>query len=498
MSSIFFGLEIGRRGLQAQQRALDVTAHNVANANTPGYTRQEAVMAVADPIPVPSLHMPSGAGQLGTGVEIAAIRRLRDGFIDLQIRNESRSLGYWEARQENLNKIEGIFNEPSESGLQSVFELFWQSLEELSKNPESLAARSLVLERAQTLTETFNHLDSRLQELQQDINATVKIKVDEINSLGRQIADLNQQILKIEVMGARANDLRDRRDLLVDQLAKIVPVQVHEDGRGVLTVTIGGCPLVQGAQLNRLGVVENASGLYDVVWEAPEGREAAVGGGYLGGLLEMRDDYIPDLRKKLDNLARGFAEKFNEIHRQGAGVNGDTGMNFFINKDDNTGDGITAGNIGINEDIVEDPWKLAAAVFIEVPDTDDPDLYENKKQIDGIWYTWDTGDGSNALALAGLKHQTIDGLGTTFDDYYRSTIGVLGVDAQQAVRMKENQELLVSQLENNRQAVSGVSLDEEMINMIKFQHAYSAASRLITALDEMLEIIINRMGVVGR
>ncbi|AFV10805.1 flagellar hook protein 1 [Thermacetogenium phaeum DSM 12270] len=495
MSSIFFGLEIGRRGLQAQQRALDVTAHNVANANTPGYTRQEAVMAAADPIPVPSLNMPSGAGQLGTGVEITAIRRLRDGFIDLQIRNESISLGYWEARQENLNKIEGIFNEPSESGLQSVFELFWQSLEELSKNPESLAARSLVLERAQTLTETFNHLDSRLQELQQDINATVKIKVDEINSLGRQIADLNQQILKIEVMGARANDLRDRRDLLVDQLAKIVPVQVQEDGRGVFTVTLGGCPLVEGAQLNRLAV-ENDPGVYDVVWETPKGREAAVDGGYLGGLLDMRDDYIPDLREKLDNLAAEFAIKFNEIHRQGAGVNGDTGMNFFINKDDNTGDGITAGNIGINEDIVEDPLKLAAAVFVEI--TDDPKLYENKIEISNIWYTWDTGDGSNALDLAGLKHQTIDGLGTTFDDYYRSMIGVLGVDAQQAVRMKENQELLVSQLENSRQAVSGVSLDEEMINMIKFQHAYSAASRLITALDEMLEIIINRMGVVGR
>ncbi len=478
MSSIFFGLEIGRRGLQAQQRALDVTAHNVANANTPGYTRQEAVMAAADPIPVPSLHMPSGAGQLGTGVEITAIRRLRDGFIDLQIRNESRSLGYWEARQENLNKIEGIFNEPSDSGLQSVFELFWQSLEELSKNPESLAARSLVLERAQTLTETFNHLDSRLQELQQDLNATVKIKVDEINSLGRQIADLNQQILKIEVMGARANDLRDRRDLLVDQLAKIVPVQVQEDGRGVLTVTLGGCPLVQGAQLNRLGVVENDPGFYDVVWETPKGREVAVDGGYLGGLLEMRDDYIPDLREKLDNLAAEFAKEFNVIHSRGYDLNGDQGVNFFVNgektaPDDITAD-ITAGNIALNPELLGHPEKIAAATQIE------------------------KGDGSNALDLAGLKHQTIDGLGTTFDDYYRSMIGVRGVDAQQAVRMKENQELLVSQLENNRQAVSGVSLDEEMINMIKFQHAYSAASRLITALDEMLEIIINRMGVVGR
>lgn len=479
MSSIFFGLEIGRRGLQAQQRALDVTAHNVANANTPGYTRQEAVMAAADPIPVPSLHMPSGAGQLGTGVEITAIRRLRDAFIDLQIRNESRSLGYWEARQENLNKIEGIFNEPSDSGLQSVFELFWQSLEELSKNPESLAARSLVLERAQTLTETFNHLDSRLQELQQDLNATVKIKVDEINSLGRQIADLNQQILKIEVMGARANDLRDRRDLLVDQLAKIVPVQVQEDGRGVLTVTLGGCPLVQGAQLNRLAVVDNASGLYDVVWETPKGREVAVDGGYLGGLLEMRDDYILDLREKLDDLAAEFAKEFNVIHSRGYDLNGDQGVNFFVNGEKTTPDnietaGITAGNIALNPELLGHPEKIAAATQIE------------------------KGDGSNALDLAGLKHQTIDGLGTTFDDYYRSMIGVLGVDAQQAVRMKENQELLVSQLENNRQAVSGVSLDEEMINMIKFQHAYSAASRLITALDEMLEIIINRMGVVGR
>ncbi|HAA89837.1 MAG TPA: flagellar hook-associated protein FlgK, partial [Peptococcaceae bacterium] len=246
MRSTFFGIELAKRGLQAQQRALDVTGHNVANANTPGFTRQEAVLATETPYPVPGLNMPWGAKQIGTGVEVAEIRRLRDSFIDLQVRHENKALGYWEARENALEKIEVILNEPSDSGLRSVLEAFWQSLEELSKNPESLAVRSVVRQRGLALTETFNHLDCQLRELQDDLDNSVRVKVNEVNSLGRQIADLNQQILKIEVTGARANDLRDRRDVLLDQLARIINIQAYEDDKGLAQVIIGGRPLVQG------------------------------------------------------------------------------------------------------------------------------------------------------------------------------------------------------------------------------------------------------------
>ncbi len=480
MRFTFFGLEIARRGLQAQQRALDVTSHNIANANTPGFTRQEAVLATTPPFPLPSLSRPWGAGQLGTGVEVTEIRRLRDRFLDLQVRHETQALGYWEARRDALRKVEVIFNEPSESGLRTVFEQFWQALEELSKNPESLAARSVVRQRALALTDTFNHMDRQLAELQADLNNAVAVKVDEVNSIARQIASLNDQILKIEVTGERANDLRDRRDLLVDNLSRLVDVQVTEDERELLQVVLGGRPLVQGNIPFALKVEEDAAndGFFSVLWET--GDEVLLTGGTLKGLVEMRDSFVRDIRDKLDTLAQVFATRFNEVHGTGYDLNGDQGGQFFVFTDPQKNG---AGTISVNDQILGEDGLTKIAAAAAPP----PGEEVNK------------GDGSNALALAQLKYALLEGLGkTTFEDYLRSIIGQLGVAAQEANRMVENQELLVDQLESNRQAVVGVSLDEEMVNMIRFQHAYSAAARLITTLDELLEIVIERMGLVGR
>lgn len=485
MTSTFFGLEIVRRGLQAQQRALDVTGHNVSNANTPGYTRQDAVMATTGPYPLPGMNVPAGAGQVGTGVEIAEIRRLRDGFLDLQYRGENEALGYWEARWDAIQKVETILNEPSDSGLSKVYEQFWQSLEDLSKNPESMAARSTVLERGKALAETFNYLDTQLKTLQNDIDSNIKVKVDEVNSFARQIADLNLQIQKIEVGGQRANDLRDKRDLLLDQLSKDIHIQVREDASGMVQVSIGGRLLVDGDRIDELAVMTTQVGsdyFYRVVWKADK-QYAQVTGGIVRGLIEMRG-YLDEegkttglvsiIRNELDNLAKEFATQFNLQHAQGFDLNGNKGSNFFIINDPNSTT-FSAGNITVNPEL--DLNEIAAAAN-----------------------SGDPGDGGNALALAQLlKQEKIDGLGsTTFEDYYQAAIGELGVQGQQAKRMAENQQLLVSQLDSNRQEVSGVSLDEEMVNMIRFQHAYSAAARVITAIDEMLGVIIERMGVVGR
>lgn len=489
MRSTFFGLEIGRRGLQAQQCALEVTGHNIANANTPGFTRQEAVMSTTTPFPVPSLNRPAGAGQMGTGVEVNTIRRLRDSFLDFQMRSESRSLGYWEAQRDVLMKIEGIVNEPSESGLRPVMEKFWTALEELGKDPESLAARSLVVERGQSLAEAFNHLDTQLCELTNDLNSTLRVRVDEVNSLGRQIADLNQQILKVEVTGARANDLRDKRDLLVDKLAKTIDIRITEDEHSALTITTSGRPLVQGEMASELVVDDMDQSYSEIYWadDPPENRlPLAVTGGIIRGIIDARGyrdgdevkGFIPAFSKQLDKLVQQFTGAFNAIHQDGYDLDGVQGVSFFINREDSDNNDITAGSIAVNNVLINDPCKVAAAL----PDEDG---------------TFNTGDGSNALKLAQLKQSSvIDGF--TPEDYYRALVGELGVTAQEAYRMAENQELLVSQIENNRQAVSGVSLDEELVNVIRFQHAYSAAARMITTMDEMIDLIINRMGLVGR
>jgi len=452
-------------------------------------------MTTTTPFPVPSLNRSAGVGQVGTGVQVDEIRRLRDGFLDLQLRKESTKLGYWNARQDALQKIEGIFNEPSDSGLCAVFEQFWQSLESLSTTPASLASRSLVVQRGLALAETFNHFDASLEELQQDLNASIEIRVNEINSIGRQISELNLQILKVEVSGSRANDLRDRRDLLIDQLAKIVNTEVIEDEKGVVQVNIGAQSLVQGGQVNLIQATPNKSNP-DVIWAA-DGEPVEITSGAMRGLIEMRgygegseQVSIQDLREKLDTLAGQFAEEFNEIHKSGYGLDGAHELNFFVNKEGNSGGKITAGNITVNSDIVQNPKKIAAAI-------EDPEDPAAGAAIEAENGGSGKGDGGNALELIGLKQKAIvDGF--TPEDYYRAVIGELGVAGQEAYRMVENQELLVSQVENDRQSVSGVYLDEELINMIRFQHAYGAASRLITTIDEMLELIISRMGLVGR
>jgi len=437
---------------------------------------------------------------------------MRDRFLDFQMRNESKILGYWEAQQDALEKIEGIINEPSDSGLRAIMEDFWFALDELAKDPESLAVRSLVLETGQSLADAFNHIDAQLSELVNDLNRNLKVLVDDINSMARQIADLNMQILKVEVSGARANDLRDKRDLLIDQLAKTIDIKVVENKNGTITVNVSGRALVQGENVNQL-VVGISDDYPEIYWQDDQSRSypLTITGGTVRGIIDARGykqgneiaGLIPALRKQLDTLARGIAEKFNEIHRTGAGLNGDTGFDFFVTKD---GSGsITAGNIAVNQELLADPSKIAAASKTDIPTEDNPDDYENKKQRDdGTWYTWDKGDGSIALQLARLKDAQIIKINSTGDqlfspyDFYNAIIGELGVTAQQAYRMVENQELLVSQIENNRLAVSGVSLDEEMVNMIRFQHAYNAAARVITAMDEMIDLIINRMGLVGR
>lgn len=468
MRSTFFGLEIGRKALQAQQRALDVTGHNIANANTPGFTRQQAVMATTSPFAMPAFNRPIGAGQVGTGVMVQEIRRLRDDFIDLQVRQEVNRTGEWEAKQNALQKLEVIFNEPSDSGLRTVLDQFWESWQELSKKPELEAVRSLVRERGIAVAETFNHIDRQLTDLAVDLDASIKIKVDEINNIAGQIAALNDQIVRIEVQGDRANDLRDKRDLLIDELSKIIQVTVSENQYGAVTVTIGGRALVAESTVAQIAAVPGgAFGYVDLQWLS-DGTAVSVRSGIIRGMLDVRDSVVPGYRTQLDAMANALVTAANAEHSAGFGLNNATGINFF------DAAGTTAGTIAVDANILADLDNIAAASVINAP-----------------------GDGSNALDIARLKHQNLIGT-ATIDDYYRGMVAQLGVQSQEATRMVDNQNLLVAQLENRRQEVSGVSLDEEMTNMIKFQHAYNAAARVVTAMDEMLETIVNRLGMVGR
>ena len=486
MSSTFFGLEIGRKALQVQQTALNVTGHNIANANTKGFTRQQAVMSATKPFAMPSYNRPIGAGQIGTGVEVQEIRRLRDDFIDLQVRQEINKTKEWEAKQDTLDKLEVIFNEPSESGLRTVMDQFWEAWQDLSVKPELEAVRKAVRERGITLAETFNHMDRQFADLAEDIDASVKIKVDEINNIAGQIASLNDQIVRIEVQDDNANDLRDKRDLLADQLSEIVQVSVSENEYGALRVSIGGRALVNESQAFGISAVPNPSnnGYADLQWDS-DGSAVLVQSGEIRGMLDSRDNIIPDYRSQLDEMARTLVVEMNSVHSAGYGLDDDVGGTNFFDPIDPLDpaypDNINAGNIAVDAAIMASLDNIAAATL--PGDPLNPGL--------------NAGDGSNAINIVELKHSNLIGT-ATIDDYYRGMIAELGVQAQQTTRMVDNQELLVSQLENRREQVSGVSLDEEMTNMIKFQHAYNAAARVVTAMDQLLDTVVNRLGLVGR
>lgn len=584
MRSTFFGLNIGYRGLQAQQRALDITSHNIANANTQGYTRQDVIMAASQPVKVLE-------GYVGTGVDIAEFRRIRDGFLDLQLRTENKSLGEWEVRSNILGNLEVIFNEPSEASLRSVMDQYWESWQDFSKNPESTAVRESVMQNGVTLADTFNHMDRQFADLQDDISQGISIKVDEINSVARQIRDLNEQIIKAESSGTKANDLRDRRDNLVDQLSKVVDIGVVEDSLGAYNVTIGGNSLVNRSYINEIRCVNNE---YDptaslIEWVDPlTGKsqgEVNIKGGVLKGYISMRDDLVPELRAEISDLARRIATEVNTLHRSGYYEDGQQGDDFFVRIDE--GKPFGAGNIRVNDTIRNDTSKLAAAVATPVLDGDganalaiaqlrnkltiNPGVFkpplsvtgtalvepitipaesnqlvltingetktialtasppdyslsdletELQTQLDaafgaGVVAVSLEGAGNNQLkitAVSGGDYQGVYDISgsaaqllgieteykASFDDFYRSTVAQLGIYSMESERMLENQNLLVSQLENKKEAISGVSLDEEMTNMIRFQHAYTASARVINAMDEMLELIVNRLGIVGR
>lgn len=489
MRSSFSGIEISRRALLASQGALDVVNHNTANANTPGFSRQVASLQTTSPYTVPGIYKSPIPGQVGTGVEIQSITRVRDAFTDRQYRRENKSMGYWTTQEESLSKLEGVFNEPSDTGFQTVLNRFWESLQELSKNPQMDAVRATVRQRGVDLTESFKHTYDSLVQQQADLNAVIEINVQDINSTTLQIRDLNSQILKVEAVGEHANDLRDRRDLLLDSLSKLINVQVNEDQYGVVTVSTVGQTLIQGNFVFEMDtdttMGPNGQELVRPIWQGT-GVPVVFDSGAMQGLLDARDNStvppatdgkngIQGYIDQLNMLANSIMTDINAIHQTGYGIDAatTTGLDFFVLNPVSTN---YAKDLKLNTAILLDPKLIAASSTAEgVP-----------------------GNGDNAIMMAQRLTQTSAILGgVSLGDYYNGMIAQLGVDTQAAKRFNENQDLLVASIENRRQSVSGVSLDEEMTNMIKYQKTYSSAARMMTTYDEMLDTIINRMGRVG-
>ncbi|HHV61999.1 MAG TPA: flagellar hook-associated protein FlgK [Firmicutes bacterium] len=472
MRPTFIGLETMRRALQAHQKALDVTGHNIANAATPGYTRQQVELSATRPYTPPGIVRLARPGQIGTGVEAARVRRVFDGFIENRIRLAKSALGRWDQLKAAIEEVDATFNDPSDVGLGDAFSRFWNAWQELSKRPDSLAARAVLIEEADGFCAILNRASKRLNDLILDLESSLSAKVDEVNSLSREIAELNGEIAKIKITGNEPNDLMDKRDIAIARLAELVNISTFEEKDGSINVQIGGVDLVRrnnahGIELKPGSTLASST----VVWEK-DGASVNITAGEIAGIIEARDQVVPKYLGRLDEIAGKVIEKVNGLHDDGYGLDdlGPTppGRIFF--------DGTNAGNIKVSDELKADPRKIAAAESPGAP-----------------------GDGAVAKKIAELKDELTMGGGTlTFTGYYSETITILGNEGQTAERMSDIEKLALQQHTNRKESFSGVSVDEELANMMKYQHAYDAAARMVTTIDEMLDTIINRTGIVGR
>lgn len=527
MTSTFHSIETARRSLFTQTAALNTTGHNIANANTEGYTRQRVNMKAALPIEAYGFSKSTVPGQMGTGVEFTSIDRIREQFLDDQYRGENSAYGNWSLQADTLSKLEAIVNEPSDTGIRTVLDNFWKSWSDLSKNPEDPTARKIVVQTAQSLTDAMNYMSTQLSNLERDLTANIAVKGTQAQGYLTAIADLNKSIYKIEGMGDQANDLRDQRDLMADKLSKIMNITVVETDAGY-NISLGGQPLVEG---------ENVSATVDGAFLNNAFASGTLRGGEAYGMIYSNTNYVADYKKQLNDMASTIAtgdvevtipansnlpegtvltndvritqvdgtevtlaagqampkgatlkddvktivKGLNGLHKLGYAMDGSTGKDFF----EASGD---AGTIKLNPLIAADVNLFATSLRTTV------DGDGNTQVIKG--------NNTLALLLTNLKDSkftTPDGsISSTVGGLLSSMVGQLGIQSQEAARQTDNSDYLVEQVNSRRQSVSGVSLDEEMSNMLVFQHAYSAAARFMTTFDELLDKLINSTGTVGR
>ncbi|MDH3892632.1 MAG: flagellar hook-associated protein FlgK [candidate division Zixibacteria bacterium] len=465
MPGLFQGLELGKRALLTHQLSLQTTGHNIANVNTPGYRRQRVGVKTT----IPELQT---YGSIGTGIKATDVRHIRDLFLGNQFRQNSKSLGQWSYNSKTLSQVEALFNEPGDNTLGNLITEFWNGWSELSVTAGNINFRENVLSDANKLVNGLHDMARQLTDLQDSVDRDMVNLTADVNRLSTEIARLNHEIERSELDGVVANDLRDSRDLLIDNLSVIVDVNTSQNEDGDMIVYIGAMALVDGDKALSIGtetVNENGSVKHNLVWEGTKISFKNLNG-QIKGLLDSRDKIIPDYLSRLDDIAKTLVDEVNALHTTGYGLNNYTGYEFFDSRF------TTAATIQINQEVATDPEKIAAAT-----------------QMDS------QSDNTMALAIFDLSDQLLmKDNSMTINDFYNSLVGTLGVETHEAGSFTDNYEILGQQIHNARQSVEGVSLDEEMANMIKFQHAYDAAARVITTVDQALDTVINRMGIVGR
>lgn len=463
-------MDVGKRSLANSQTALQTTAHNVANKSTEGYSRQRVDVVSNEPI---------GEGKLriGMGAKASTISRTCNEYLEKQIEREGNTLGLYNSRSEMLGRVEQVYNEQLNEGLNHSMGQFFNSFRELSNNPESLATRTEVKESAQYLARDFNHINTQLSEIQRDADFRITTKVEEINQLTKEISGLNQRIQAVEVTGVSANDERDRRGQLIKQLSEKVNIRYAEGKGGQLTISAGNTAvLVSGYSQREIFARATparegkAEGNVDIFYKStdegtPLNITNQLTGGEVGGLLQVRDDVCNNYIKNMDDVAFKLAWETNRAHAKGFDRYGKSGNLIFDMPNEVEG---SAFKMKVDANLLQDVGKLAAAGAPGAP-----------------------GDNRIANVLSSLQYKhTMDGGTSTFDDFYNSMVGKIGIETQRANSAAAAQTDSVAQLKNIRESISGVSLDEETTKMIEFQKTFDASARLIRTADEMMDTVL--------
>lgn len=440
----FFGLELASRALQSMQLAMNTTSHNLANVNTPGYSRQRVHLTTTDPIALQGVRTLF----LGSGVRVEGIQRLRDLFLDARMAATSSDYHRYSTLYQRLTQVEDVFSEPTEAGLSRRIVAFFNAFQELSANPENVGIRAGVLQQSDAMARTFRELATRLDEMFLEMEQRIRTTVSEVNFLARSIADLNARIRYQRALGAESGDLQDQRTLLVEKLSEYVGVRATEMADGTLRVSLGEFVLIESDQARAL-----PSDSIDYIGKALvniAGTRASISSGSMRALMDAMQ-YIRDYRDRLDRLAQELVERVNTIHRAGYGLDGSTNNRLL--------EGTNALNLRVSADIT-DINRIAAGA------TNAP------------------GDGNNALMLSRLRMQNFASLDNkTIPDFYSAIVAELGQHTRSASIGRENSKILMQNLQAERESVSGVNVDEEMSNLLRYQRSYQAAAQLVSIMD---------------
>ena len=462
MPGTFFGIEIGRTGLAAAQIGQDITGHNIANAGTPGYSVQSLDQVAADPFATVDLTTLPQPGSLGTGVLPTGVQRARSQFLDTQVRTASGGLQDQTSQSSALKQVDDAFGEPSDTGLNAALSSFFNSFQDLANTPESLGVRAATVQKGDSLARVFQGVQSRLTSVAGSLSSQVGTDVQSVNDYSSQIAALNVTIKQEKALGQSPNDLLDRRDVLLDKISALANVSVQQNSDSTVNVAIGGVNLVLGTDSTPVTLSSLTA-------------HGDLQSGALGGLTQAQSQ-VAGYQGQLDTLAASAVSQVNAVHQSGAGLDGTTGLAFFT-----ATAGSEAATIAVNPALAAHPEEVAAAAAPQPPASPVPPA----------------GDSSNAVLLAGLLTKTVaagDPLqGTSLQGYYQQTVSDAGGRAASADTATAGAQANYTQLSQQRDSATGVSTDDEMINMMKYQRAYQASARVVQTMDDMVGTLINNL-----